>query len=107
MIAIAECALVEARYLALRPRCRAPRRGAIAHAERGVGVAHAVAERCGDLPHSAPDFQAAVSLAQRDCFFDGPTPRADVLKRDCPQVDVTEHGLDLLPNTPPIFARAR
>src|SRR5262249_26021834 len=54
-----------------------------------------------------PDEHLALTLFPTAEVLDGLTPRADVFERDRSQVDVAEHRLNLLPTTPPIFARAR
>src|SRR5262249_39535799 len=107
LIAIAEGTLIEPHDFALSPRRRAPRRCPVAHAERWISIANAIAERGADLPHGAPDFQTAVRLAQRHGFLHHLTPRAYVLERHRSEVDIAEHRLDLFPRAPPVLARAR
>src|SRR5947208_13110239 len=103
MIAIAVGPLVEPDDLSFCPRRRAARCGAVAHPKRGIGVTNAIAEGGRDLPHGAPDFQAAVRLAQRNGFLDRLAPCADIFEPHGARVAVAEDRLDVLPATEPIF----
>ena len=107
VIAHAPRALADADHLALGPLEVATRRGAVAHAERRVSVAHAIAERGRNLPQRPPDFQAAVRLAKRHRFLDRLAPCGDILERDGARIAVAEDRFDALPAPPPILARAR
>src|SRR5262249_28457891 len=93
--------------LALSPLKIAAGRGAIADTQRGVGVAHTIAQRRRDLPHCTPDFETAVRLAKRDRLLERLAPRANIFERDRPQIDIAENWFDLFPAAPPVLAGAR
>src|SRR5262249_2872187 len=93
--------------LALCPHgCAAGRRG-IAYTERGISIAHAIPNRCGDLPQGAPYLECSMCLPKGDGLFNRTAPCADGIKTHCPRVGIAEYGLDPLPTAPPVLASSR
>jgi hypothetical protein len=107
VIAVAPCALEQARDFALAPRCRPSLRCAVAHAEGWIRISYAIAECGRNFPQSPPDLHAAVGLAKRDSFLDRLAPCADIFEAHCARIAVAEHRLEPTPHAPPVLTRSR